>query len=133
MAHGSLVANGNVTPSSIVILDSTAPGRGILASSATATVLWGISQEGQWRTAWAALQDGFCAIKGSNFNVFINPDTQCLLKIGGTVTAGDYLTSDANGLGITTTTTGNWVIAQALASGVANDLITVKLVPSLRY
>lgn len=44
--------------------------------------------------------------------------------LGGTVVAGDWLTSDANGRAIATTTTGHQVIGRAEIAGVANDEIT---------
>jgi hypothetical protein len=46
-----------------------------------------------------------------------------LCKIGGTVTAGGYLETNASGQGIAQTT--GIRVAQALQSGVANDLILV--------
>lgn len=53
------------------------------------------------------------------------------LKIGATVTAGDYLKPDANALGIPATGAGNFYGAMALESGVANDIINVDvLVPA---
>lgn len=49
-------------------------------------------------------------------------------KAGGNVTAGDRVTSDANGA-IVAATTGKQVIGLALTGGVANDVITVFLSP----
>lgn len=49
-------------------------------------------------------------------------------KLGGTVTRGDALTSDANGKLITTTTAGDQVVAKAMASGVLDDVIGVEVV-----
>ena len=46
------------------------------------------------------------------------------VRLGGTVAAGDALTSDANGKAIATTTTGNRIIGFAEIAGVANDVIT---------
>ena len=48
----------------------------------------------------------------------LNPVT-----LGGTVSAGDWLTSDANGKAIATTTAGHQVIGRAERPGVANDII----------
>lgn len=51
---------------------------------------------------------------------------------GGTVTRGDYLTSDANGNGITAAPASGvnaGVIGIALESGVAGDIIAVRLAP----
>ena len=48
-------------------------------------------------------------------------------SLGGTVARGDYLTSDANGQLVATTTEGDNVIAQAMESGVLNDVIGVEV------
>ena len=45
------------------------------------------------------------------------------VQLGGTVSAGDWLTSDANGKAIATTTAGNQVIGRAEQPGVADDII----------
>lgn len=46
------------------------------------------------------------------------------VRLGGTVAAGDALTSDANGKAIATTTTGHRLIGFAEFAGVADDVIT---------
>jgi hypothetical protein len=48
------------------------------------------------------------------------------VKLGGTVAAGDALTSDANGKAIATVTTGNRIIGYAEIAGVLNDVITYR-------
>lgn len=45
------------------------------------------------------------------------------VQLGGTVNAGDWLTSDANGKAIATTTAGDGVIGRAEQPGVADDII----------
>ena len=45
------------------------------------------------------------------------------VQLGGTVNAGDWLTSDANGKAIATTTAGDNVIGRAEQPGVADDII----------
>lgn len=54
-----------------------------------------------------------------------------LVKLGGTVAAGDLLTSDANGKAIATTTAGNRYIGIAEQAGVANDVISYLRAPGL--
>ena len=49
------------------------------------------------------------------------------VKAGGNVSVGDYLTSDADGEVVATTTGGNKVVGQALEAGVDNDIIEVLL------
>lgn len=44
--------------------------------------------------------------------------------LGGTVAAGDWLTSDANGKAVATTTATQQVIGRAEIAGVADDVIT---------
>ena len=45
--------------------------------------------------------------------------------LGGTVAFGDYLTADASGKLVATTTANDKVVAQAMEDGVLNDLIAV--------
>lgn len=49
------------------------------------------------------------------------------VKIGGSVSIGDWVTSDSNGKGVATTTDGNIVIGRALEAGVDGDIIEVQL------
>ncbi|KLN54722.1 DUF2190 family protein [Variovorax paradoxus] len=53
------------------------------------------------------------------------------VRLGGTVVAGDPLTSDANGKAIATTTTGNRIIGFAEVGGVLNDVITYLRAPGV--
>ena len=48
---------------------------------------------------------------------------------GGTVTAGDLITSDSAGKGITTVTDKNTILGRALESAVVNDIFEVLLSP----
>ena len=51
------------------------------------------------------------------------------LKVAGSVSRGDFLESDTNGLGETSSGTGNHKVrAVALVAGVANDVISVERV-----
>lgn len=52
-------------------------------------------------------------------------------KLGGTVSAGDLLTSDGDGKLIATTSAADRYIAMAMEDGVANDLIAVEVVAGL--
>ena len=49
------------------------------------------------------------------------------VKAGGNVSVGDYLTSDADGEVVATTTVGEEVVGLALEAGADNDLIEVML------
>ncbi|BAV64770.1 DUF2190 family protein [Sphingobium cloacae] len=60
------------------------------------------------------------------FRAGINP-----VQLGGSVSAGDWLTSDANGKAIATTTVGNHVIGRAEQPGVADDIIDYFAAPGV--
>lgn len=51
------------------------------------------------------------------------------VRLGGTVAAGAWLTSDAQGRAIATTTAGNQVIGRAEIAGVVDDVITYLRAP----
>lgn len=51
------------------------------------------------------------------------------VQLGGTVTAGAYLTSDANGKAVAATTAGQRIVGQAHAPGVADDIIPYLCAP----
>lgn len=53
------------------------------------------------------------------------------VRLGGTVAAGDALTSDANGMAVVTTTTGHRIIGFAEMAGVSGDLITYLRAPGV--
>jgi hypothetical protein len=53
------------------------------------------------------------------------------MKLGGTVAAGDMLTSDASGYGVATTTNADKVIAQAQSAGVSGDVIGVAVIAGI--
>lgn len=56
------------------------------------------------------------------------------LKLGGTVTRGDLLTSDASGQGVTAAPaagTNNRIVGVALISGVSGDIIPVQIQQSM--
>jgi endonuclease YncB( thermonuclease family) len=68
----------------------------------------------------------------SGDTVEIMHDGICDLQLGGTVTRGDQLTSDASGQGITATASAGSnvrVIGIAIVSGVSGDIIPVLLSP----
>ncbi len=118
-------AAGNVTPSSFVVRNAGTDNQYILATG-TSTPIAGISGIGTRYPPYAALDDGNIAIAGENFRVFQPPEKEAPLQLGGTVAAGDLLTSDGSGHGITTTTTAQQVGARALMAGVSGQIITVQ-------
>jgi hypothetical protein len=119
-------ANGTIAPCRFVVIDTTADERVIQASAAT-TELVGISQEGQKRTPGLAGSDTTIAAEAGDSLRVHGLGNDCLLTLGGTVTRGDLLTSDANGQGITASA-GNFVGAIALQSGTSGVKIRVQVV-----
>lgn len=70
---------------------------------------------------------GDCAI-GDRVDVVM--DGICEIVLGGTVTRGDPLTSDATGAGVTAAPAAGvnvWTVGLALASGVSGDIIPVQV------
>lgn len=70
------------------------------------------------------------AYANTNADVYLRSahGTFCVLA-GGTIAAGDAVTSNASGQGITTTTAGNQIVGYALEAGVATGF--VELLPSV--
>ncbi len=132
MPSYSRVANGNISPSRFVKQDTTVVGK-VLQTSATTDPVYGISQPGTRNPPYPLLDDGFAAIAGENLFIYGPPDKDVMLELGGTVTQGDSLTSDSSGRGITTTSTGNFIGAIAMANGTIGQLIPVECVPSTKY
>lgn len=61
-------------------------------------------------------------VTGEFVDVAVGPVPK--VRLGGTVAAGAWLTSDATGKAIATTTAGNQVIGRAEVAGVVDDVIT---------
>jgi len=117
-------AGGNITPSSFVVRSTTADAQYLLASG-TSTPIVGISGAGTRYPPYGGLDDGNIAVAGENFKVYQPPEKEAPLQLGGTVAAGDMLTSDASGHGVTATA-GQQVGARALEAGVSGSIITVQ-------
>jgi hypothetical protein len=115
-----LVAGGNISPSTIIALSTTANQTAIQASS-TVTVTVGIVGEGT-QDAPLTGYSGYHAVAGGPIGDWFAAPADGLLVIGtGGCTAGDCLTTDGNGNGVTTTTSGAFVSAQALETCVATE------------
>lgn len=131
------VSNGNIAPCRFVTIATTAKDRVTQATAGSGSAgdpPYGISGTGtRNRPSSLANDDGFIAIAGENVLVWGNPEKDVFLELGGTVTAGDSLKSDANGKGLTTTTANDWIGAIAMESGVSGDLVRVQVVPQRLY
>lgn len=130
----SRVANGNIAPCRFVGYDATTPGGRVLQCTGNTSAVFGISQAEERQPPYTGLQDGLCAIAGETFKVFTFPDKEVYLEIGALgCNAGDFLTPDANGCGVTTTTTGNTLGARAKQQGIAGDRVPVDLLSPAQY
>lgn len=111
----NLEANGNILPSVFVKQDLTQD-FSVIQSTANART-FAISQPGVKYPPGTPGDQGYAFIQGDACTLY-GPGSVCLLAIGsGGVTRGDLLESDANGAGVTSTTSGHNVGAVALESG----------------
>ena len=123
-------ATGNVKPLRFLIA-ATATDNQVTQASAATSPLIGISGPGVRYPAWSAIDDGYHAIAGENVEVFKAPMKEAYLQLGGTVAAGDSLTADSDGAGITASA-GNYVGARALQAGTAGQSILVQPLLTLK-
>lgn len=121
----TLVADGNIIPSRFVVQDAVTY-RGIQASGVTVPI-YGIAGPSTHLIPYGGLDDGFVAIQGLQFLVWTQDPfaTDVLIECGGTVAAGDALTSDNVGRGITSTGAHDYIGATAKAPGTIGLLIPV--------
>lgn len=128
-------ANGNITPSTFVKIDTTlsTPNLGnrvITAGSGDRPI--GVAQKGTRETPLSGLDTGFAAIAGQSLQVFTE-GMVAPLALGGTVTAGDLLMPNTNGDGTAiTATNGNWYGAVAPMSGIAGQLMECQVLIGYR-
>lgn len=122
-----LRAGGNITPFRIVKIGTTQDSEALISASATSPNI-GIAHGGTRRAPGTGDDDGFAAIDGENIPIW---GTGCigLVQLVGTSARGDAITSDASGLGTTTTTEGDCIVGWALQSGVAGDVVRVLVNP----
>lgn len=119
----SKIAGGNIAPSRFVKLDTTV-GQAVQCGAGEA--IFGISQPSTRRLALSGWDDGYAAISGENINIIGPGDDEAHLELGGTVTHGQYIKSDADGKGVAGTSDKDNIGAQALESGTSGKLIRVK-------
>lgn len=123
------LASGNIYPSRFVSIVSGS--RGYVAQATASTPVAGVSTEGTFYAPGTAADSGYAGV--DTYPVPLKgPGRTCLLKLGGTVSAGDRLVSDASGQGtkLDVTATGHQYIgAVALDNGVSGSLIRVQVWP----
>jgi len=120
-----LVAAGNITPCSFLVQATTADHKVSLASGNSVAII-GISGKGTRRPSGDFFNDdGYHAIAGENVEVIAPPKEEAQLQLGGTVAAGDLLTSDGSGFGVAASST-QMIGARAREAGVSGQIITVQ-------
>lgn len=126
-------ANGDIYPMRFVKQDTTAGNNFKVLQATAGDKTYGISQEGQRRIDYVAGTDSRAAAAGEDLNIHGPPEKDVLLILGGTVTTGDSLKSDASGQGVTTTNTGDFIGAIAMASGTSGQAIPVQVIFPTQY
>jgi hypothetical protein len=110
-----MVAGGQIAPCTFVKVDTTADNQCLQAGANDRII--GVAQEGQRYTpGLPGGQQMVAATTGENLGVF-GLGNGCMLFAGsGGFTRGDWLESDANGFGVTSSTSGHYIGAIALES-----------------
>lgn len=119
-------AGGSIKPMRFVALDTSNPGR--VTQAGAGAQIYGVSGVGKRYAPYASLDDGYHAVAGENAIVHGPPEKDVSLVLGGTVTTGQFIKSDANGEGVASTADQEDVGAIAMADGVAGDAIPVQLI-----
>ena len=125
----SFVAGGTIAPATFVKMDVTAGAANdhqVVQCGAGGRAI-GISQEGMKRTPGLPGSDITIAAEAGNTLRVYGLTEECLLTLGGTVTHGDFLKSDASGNGVAAST-GDLYGAMAEESGVSGQKIRVQVV-----
>src|SRR4051812_41273671 len=97
--HGpsySKVATGNVRPARFVILSTTDDK--CTEASASSSPIYGVSGRGARTPPLSGLDDTYHAIAGETVLIYGPGDKDCVVELGGTVTAGDALTATTAGV-----------------------------------
>lgn len=129
-ANFGWVANGNITPSRFVKVDTSAEGR-VIQCTATTDFPIGVSQAGTRRAPYSSLNDGFAAIAGEGVRVFQLGEV-CPIEAGAAITRGDRLSPDTSGRGITAgaaVKSGGIALESASGAGVLIDMIVLPDTP----
>lgn len=126
MSEANFVANGTINPSVFVVIDATQGQNRVIQASAATTPLAGISQEGG---TYAPIpgQSNVAALAGDPVKVYQTDEVCFLQATSAGWTAGDLLTANSSGLGVTASST-NQVGAQALTTVSAAGYGWVKVI-----
>lgn len=120
-----LVSAGNIAPHRFVKQSTAADNK--CAQCGANDIPVGISQRGTRNAPLTGWDDGYAAIAGESLQIYGLKET-CMLELGGTVTRGARLKSDADGKGVTASQgSGDNYGAIAGQSGTAGTLIEVQV------
>lgn len=122
----SAVANGNIAPWVAVMLDTTVDNMLIQATAGAQAI--GIAQKGTRNAPWSSLDDGYCAIAGEVFQYWGDGEENVPAQLGGTVTTERRLKVTTGGKLTPITADGDFFIAIARVTGVADEIIRVDVV-----
>lgn len=111
------------------VKQGTAEG-GLLECDANEAAL-GISFRDTRRSDYVASTDASNAVHANTGEPvgYYTSGARCWAVAGGTITAGDYLETDADGQMTTSSTDKHKVVAKALSGGVSGDWIRVEVLP----
>lgn len=126
MTAPNYIANGDINPSRFVIIDSSS-NNAVISATGTGTMLVGVSQE------WSELApipgaSSKAAAAGDPIKVYGLGDVCFLAATTAGWTAGDRLSSNSSGQGVTDTTSGHWFGAIALTTLTGAGLGRVQVV-----
>lgn len=123
------LATGNIYPQRFVCQVSGSAG--YVDQATASTFIVGVSQKGTQEAPGTAADSGYAATADKPLTVY-GPGRIALLKLGGTVSAGDRLTADASGQGVkqvTTNTAHAYIGGIALSNGASGESINVLVWP----
>lgn len=129
----NFIANGNILPSSFVKIDTTQAMPSVVQATANTDILIGISKEAAKDPPIPQVTGTqYAAAAGENCRVYQVGD-DCLLTVGaGGLTAGDRVTADASGYGVTASGTAV-VGAIALMTAPAGALCRVRVTDPYKF
>jgi hypothetical protein len=125
MASYGFTASGSIYPSRFVALVSSEPF--IVEQSTASKRHIGISQKGTQEAPGTSADTGLAAATTKTLRVHLEGE-EALLKLGGTVNSGDYLTADASGQGVSAdpaSTAKVYIGARAMQDGGSGEFIRV--------
>ena len=123
----SKLPGGNIKPNSFVKLDSANDGY-VLQAGANDRV-YGITGDGTRRVALEDYDTDLIGKAGDPAIQIRGPgENPCLLRLAGTVVAGDYIKSDGSGYGVKADTDKDHYGARAIVGGSSGQVIPVEVI-----